>query len=876
MMLRLLPAATPFLFLFSSCLAPSQAPAEGPDSRQVYWQRSLHDALALCKATGRPLLIAVNMDGESASDRIVHENYRDPAFVASTRRCVCLGASVFRHNARDHDDQGRRIPCPRFGEITCGEHMALEPVLYEKYLSDGDRVAPRHTMILPDGKKAFDLSLSFDLQDIDRALAAAVVKFEPLPNAGDRGDWASLAARRDHRGRAALEAALASASDEATLRSAVAAIVAHGDVGSMDAMRQLAVRWPELSGDLAEQVLAAMQELGPTEWFAVLQGLCEAPETSAACRRALLSSLLGHRSKATPVQKSYLLANSAVGVWFGPAPETYRLIVSLTDLLQAAQVVTSTGGALPRAGGPTDAMPDAEALQRRLEELDAEAQARRDDPQWQAAFAKASLDLGRRHLESGARDTQLLLEDAASHFAKALAQQPQQYEWWVERARAAYFLGRFREEVEYGERALKLATGKETLPQDGELLASGLLENANAIEALRWIGDGHARLLTERAGKDPFEEGTAMVAGLRAVGIAAVSPYGYEADWLGFASFCGALGLQREELAILECGAGRLPASRELRQALNAALYRCGRPDLAPVVAERIARSRAPSADSSWFAGYAWILAAEDDRRSERPRAAAIAYGAARDWFESAETLKPEYQDSCRQMRALALVGRGMSCVQVWPDRDEPAAASCLCFATEQRSDLSQLKDGLGCDVFDLVDKIVEWRAKGAQPMPPLALLSALDKVAPADPFWAAAVSDSALREALRADGRSPERKERETVDAGGKKITMLMGLPNEEGDRWLRESIEAGRRAAQRAKTDADKLPLAQADTIWAERMLERNRTDGVQEALVEAAGLMHVDPPAANADRAALSAVAAKLRGLLGDARPRLREGR
>src|SRR5262245_22450181 len=89
-----------------------------PDARQIHWQRSVDDALALAKATGRPLLLALNMDGESASDRIVYERYRDPAFVALTRRCVCLGASVFRHNARDHDDQGRRIPCPRFGCIT--------------------------------------------------------------------------------------------------------------------------------------------------------------------------------------------------------------------------------------------------------------------------------------------------------------------------------------------------------------------------------------------------------------------------------------------------------------------------------------------------------------------------------------------------------------------------------------------------------------------------------------------------------------------------------------------------------------------------------------------------------------------------------------
>src|SRR5262245_2663681 len=225
------------LFLLQACATdlaqPVPLPPPPPD--RILWQRTLEDALALAKLRHRPLLLAINMDGESASDRIYTELYRDPAFVAATRHCVCLGASVFRHNARDHDDQGRRIVCPRFGEITCGEHMALEPVLFDKYLADGERVAPRHALIQPDGKKAFDLSLCFDLKDIDRALAAAtgqgfglnpsVTRTNQItpPGVGTAplespdGTWAELAGRRDCRGRAALEAALARVPDGATL-----------------------------------------------------------------------------------------------------------------------------------------------------------------------------------------------------------------------------------------------------------------------------------------------------------------------------------------------------------------------------------------------------------------------------------------------------------------------------------------------------------------------------------------------------------------------------------------------------------------------------------------------------------------------------------
>ena len=126
------------------------APCQAPDGRQVHWQRTLADALDLQAATGRPILVALNMDGESASDRIVHENYRDPAFVAASRSCICLVGSLFRHTPRDHDDEGRRIPCPRLGHVTCGEHIALEPLLFERFLADGERVAPRHALVLPD------------------------------------------------------------------------------------------------------------------------------------------------------------------------------------------------------------------------------------------------------------------------------------------------------------------------------------------------------------------------------------------------------------------------------------------------------------------------------------------------------------------------------------------------------------------------------------------------------------------------------------------------------------------------------------------------------------------------------------------------------
>jgi tetratricopeptide (TPR) repeat protein len=399
-----------------------------------------------------------------------------------------------------------------------------------------------------------------------------------------------------------------------------------------------------------------------------------------------------------------------------------------------------------------------------------------------------------------------------------------------------------------------------------------VLADDRVIEALRWIGDGNARLLGERAGKEPSAELAGMIAGLRALAIVAASPYGDVTDWVSFASFAAALGRPAEAVAIARAGAQRFPTAPELRQGLNDALWRAGRIDLAPVAADWL-RDQAPSATADWFAGYAWMLAAEDDRRSENHDGAIAAYETAASRFAAAAAQQRDLEAECRRFAAMTWFGRGMAHVRVGR---AAAAADCLVRAVGDNAELPKARDGLDCDVRDLVDRVLEWRESGPSPVAPLPLLDRLAAIAPTDPFWANAISDSELREALRADGRNPQRAERDTVDAGGKPIRMLMGLPTAEGDDYLRAAIAAGRRAMPHAANDDDRVPLAQADTIWAERMLERNRTDDVASVLAEAAALLRIAPPPPEADVDQLGRVVAQLRRQLGEARPRFRPGR
>lgn len=106
--------------------------------------------------------------------------------------------------------------------------------------------------------------------------------------------------------------------------------------------------------------------------------------------------------------------------------------------------------------------------------LDAELASRGDDIELQARHAKTRLDLARRRFEARAGGAELLLEDLERSLALALEADPAHAEWWIERARTAYFRLRFADGVEYDRRALALGDAS---PDD-----------PFAIEALRWPG----------------------------------------------------------------------------------------------------------------------------------------------------------------------------------------------------------------------------------------------------------------------------------------------------------------------------------------------------------------------------------------------------
>lgn len=160
-----------------------RAPTEEEWAKPVLipFERTFEDALAVSQATGKPILACINMDGEIASEHYAGVRYRQPEVAALYEPFVCVIASVYRHTPRDYDSHGERILCPRFGSVTCGEHITMEPILYDKYL-DEQRVAPRHVVIELDGSESRDVYYAFDTKSVfDVIITAAQGRPEPKP-----------------------------------------------------------------------------------------------------------------------------------------------------------------------------------------------------------------------------------------------------------------------------------------------------------------------------------------------------------------------------------------------------------------------------------------------------------------------------------------------------------------------------------------------------------------------------------------------------------------------------------------------------------------------------------------------------------------------
>jgi hypothetical protein len=574
----------------------------------VRWQRTWEDALAIARETEHPILVCVNMDGEIASEHYAGIRYRQPEIAALYEPYVCVIGSVYRHTPRDYDEQGARVPCPRFGTVTCGEHIAIEPVLYQQFL-DGVRVAPRHIMVELDGSEQYDVYYAWDTDSVFERIRKGITERPggvPEIVRGDRS-LAERVASPDSADREAVEAAWRDGS-AAERRALLEAALAAGDRAPLDLLR-LAVFGLDL-----EHARVARQALLRTSGAGAVDLITEALRVpmDEAQREALLAAL----------------AN------LGQTDARARTLVVVQRGLSARSTAVDTeawSGAL--SGAPADASRGvtggasyAAAADRAVVTARVESQ----DDVLAGADPAAHLDLAESFLESAYASWDEDPEHAQFLFLDAL-----------QTAREAAALGAGGWRVDAALAIAAYYTGDRALAYErAEAAVTGDMPEAapdwNAMAVLAIFAKARQEAIQEAVADQadwPPEWLTDVDA---AYAVLAYHPFGTPEQVLAHYDFLNWLAAPDRSRQVLDRGLARFPAAPELHERLRRhVLWERGVRGLEPAYDKLLAQPDAPAAYRH-YAGLAAVATAEFRRRGGRDADALSAYARALGHFETA------------------------------------------------------------------------------------------------------------------------------------------------------------------------------------------------------------------------------------------------
>jgi len=633
----------------------------------IPWQRSWEDALAVSKETGRALLVCVNMDGEIASEHYAGVRYRQPEIAKLYEPYVCVIASVYRHTPRDHDEQGRRILCPRFGSVTCGEHIAIEPGLYERFM-DGQRVAPRHIGVELDRSEMYDVFYAWDTDTIFNSLRDGIAnRPDPGPTMvrGDR-PVVERVASRDIQDRIAVEAAYQQG-DPALRRALLEAAGSHAEAAPVDLLRLAVFGFDAEMSQLARRALAGSS----------------APEAVGLIGEAL-------RVPMDPAEREALVATLDRLGAASPRAATLAVVHRALAARSPRIDVDAWTRALAAGRGALDPATVAARLDRQdvtMRSNDATAHVELAEAFLGRALEAEGDETFSRYLLLDARRAALRAEQLGAYGGRASAVL----------ATVAFHLGEIEEA-----RARATAAAGELPPEPGGASAALVLEQfarARQLEigaALRerrpwppeWLADVHA-----------------------AYGVLARHPFGGDAQvadhydllrWLGAAAAAG---------RVLEDGLARFPDSWALHDRLRARiLAESGVEGLEPAY-EALRREQGGSASLAQAAGYTAIVAAEFHRRAGSEEKALAAYARAVALYEAATAAEAGMKPTSDHFAALALAGRArIACQQ----GDLERALADLVASFERCPDAAGTLDGLNLSPAD-TSRLLRARLEQAQ-----------------------------------------------------------------------------------------------------------------------------------------------------------------
>ena len=579
--------------------APTAADWQKPVA--IRWQRTWDDAVRLSQQTKQPIMVCVNMDGEIASEHYAGVRYRDPEIAKLWEPYVCVIASVYRHNPRDYDDEGRRIPCPRLGNVTCGEHMAMEPIVYAKFL-DGKRISPRHIMVELDGSEVYDVFYTWDTKSVFDTLRDGISKRAiqaPPVVKGDR----SLRERiesPDSSDREAIEAMFGKAIAEQR-KSMLQMALATGERAPVELLRLAA--WG-LDPDLAKLARSGMLQANDPGTVDLIADTLQAP-MAAEERQALAQSL---RRFAASSPRAQSLATAHAGLADSK---------SAIDTERWRDTLASQSYAAAAAGG--DRASEAAVRDQALSSKPTDPQARLDVAETSLLQAlELTVGSGRGGQRTLQQQRQLLLADAERQVQQATAAGAN---GWRASALLAVLAAQRNDTKQAHELAIAAAP---LLPPD----AAGRL----AMEVLTLFAAARQTAIVDAAREKRDWDPAWMSDVHTTYSLLAQHPLGRDlqiADHYDFLKFFGAPDTD----TVLDRGLQRFPASAPLHERLRSRLLERG--GVVALVADYDRRLALPDAPNTlaWFAGYAEMVAAEFHRKRNTNDAAATAYARAIERF---------------------------------------------------------------------------------------------------------------------------------------------------------------------------------------------------------------------------------------------------
>ncbi len=623
----------------------------------IDWQRSLDDALALSKQTGKPLLLCVNMDGESACENLAWGRYRDAEFAKLTRGFIPLVASPDRRNARDYDDRGRRVLDQRFGRVINAEHIGIEPKLFEKYFG-GQRVAPRHVGVSPDGKILFDIYLTNDFGVIDRSL-------QQHGKFGGDVDLASMTTEQ------------LVASRNALCRERLETMFTTGD----EAVRVGLVRLALAKGRKAQQSqllrMALMDENQSVLRAAVEVVIANTAEAESEFLAPAFRAARGDRDLTSRLCKAYF-AEAERSSDEARQKRLVRLARVFDGLASSSSAVSVEAWSRALASGTVEqarpvSIEERDALDTLLEGLDAEKAKAPEDKSIDAKIAEASMRYVKVLMLEG-QDPAFVLEDLQRAAQVASGKRAKGILAW-----ANYY----RNEQE---KASDLS--RESLPDLVESAGS-----AFSAEMLEIFAKTHSKRLFDAltAGSEWPSHWLADVDA--AYRVLAIHPHGTAAQVAAHAAFLEGVEDWWTQGQVLRRGVERFSSDNTLHESLRRQLLNDRGARGLEAAYESMEIAESARASFEWFSGFASLVAAERHIQNLDPAASVESYSRSVAAFDRSVAANAAFKASCDYYAAMALVGKAkqLGALKRWD-----SAVEQLLSGLDRNPQGRETKDGLG------------------------------------------------------------------------------------------------------------------------------------------------------------------------------------